>query len=78
MLFSLAFSGISRYSLRRRMSALRAIPVGPRRLVKSKKSKDFSNISMLMLFTLETAIYRKPEVNSLEVILITALSRVIP
>lgn len=60
------------------MSALRAILVGPSRVLKSKKSKGFSNIRVLIYFTLETAIYRKPDVNSLVVISITALLRVMP
>lgn len=47
-------------------------------MVKSEKSNGFLNIRLLIVFTLETAIYRNLGVNSLDVISITALSSVIP
>lgn len=47
-------------------------------MVKSEKSNSFSNIRLLIVLTLETAIYLNLGVNSLDVILITALSSVIP
>lgn len=60
------------------MSVLRAILVDLSRLVKSEKSNGFLNIRLLIVLTLETAIYLKPSINSLEVISITALLSVIP
>lgn len=70
--------GKIRSGARRLISVLRAIPVGLSRLVKSEKSNSFLNIRLLIVLTLETAIYLNPSVNSLEVILITALLSVIP
>lgn len=64
--------------MRRSISALRAMLVVLRRLVKSEKSNGFSNIRLLRVFTRDTTIYRKPRINSLDIISITALSRVIP
>lgn len=63
--------------MRRSISASRAIAVTLSRLVKSKKSNSFLNIRLLRVLTLDTAIYRNLGVNSLEVMSITALSRVI-
>lgn len=47
-------------------------------MVKSEKSNSFSNIRLLIVLTLETAIYLNPSINSLEVISIIALLSIIP
>lgn len=74
----LLFLGKSRSSARRLISASRTRPTIPRVLVNNKKSNSFSNIIVLIALTLETAIYRRPNINLQVVILTTAFSRVIP
>lgn len=74
----LLFLGTSRSSARRLISASYTRPTIPRVLVNNKKSNSFSNIIVLIALTLETAIYRRPNINLRVVILTTAFSRIIP
>lgn len=74
----LLFLGTSRSSAYRLISASRTRPTIPKVLVNNEKSNGFSNIIVLIALTLETAIYRRPNINSRVVISTTAFSRVIP
>jgi len=78
MSLSLPFLGISLSRARRLISALRTIPILLREVVKSEKSNSFLNIRVLTVFTLKTAIYRRPEVNLYIVISTIALSSIMP
>lgn len=59
------------------MLASRTKPIPPSELVKSEKSNSFLNIRVLIVLTLETAIYRKPDVNLRVVISTTTFSSII-